>query len=180
MNRKPAGRTSMQLKPIGVIRTPFGEPAGAPIQPSKARGARGTVQLMEEYREGLRDLDGFERVWLIYWFHRAGEQRLLVTPFLDTRERGLFATRAPSRPNPIGISAVRLVRVQGCTLEVADVDILDGTPLLDIKPYVAEFDSFSVKRSGWLGRSPVRRRLADARFIASPEQPRRRSAGKQS
>jgi tRNA (Thr-GGU) A37 N-methylase len=104
----------------------------------------------------------------------------LVTPFLDTRERELFATPAPARPNPIGISAVRLIRVRGCTLDLADVDILDGAPLLDIKPYVAEFDAFSVRRSGWLGRSPVRRRVADTRFIAPSEQLHRRSAGMQS
>lgn len=154
----------MQLKPIGVIRTAFKEPAGTPIQPSRADGARGTVELMDQYREGLRDLEGFERIWLVYWLHRAPQARLLVTPFLDTRQRGVFATRAPARPNPIGISAVRLLRVDGSKLEVAGVDILDGTPLLDVKPYVPEFDCYQVNRSGWLDQPRVPRRVADARF----------------
>jgi tRNA-Thr(GGU) m(6)t(6)A37 methyltransferase TsaA len=156
--------SQIRLTPIGVIHTPFQESAGAPIQPSRARRTRGTVQLFDQYREGLKDLDGFERIWLIYQFHRAAEPQLAVVPYLDNRERGIFATRAPARPNPIGISAVRLLRVKGATLEVAEVDVLDGTPLLDIKPYVAEFDCYPVKRSGWVDRSPIHRRAADDRF----------------
>ena len=148
----------IRFTPIGIIHTPFQESAGTPIQPSRARRARGAVQLFDRYREG------FERIWLIYQFHRAAEPRLAVVPYLDNRERGIFATRAPARPNAIGISAVRLLRVQGATLEVGDVDVLDGTPLLDIKPYVAEFDCYPVKRSGWVDRSPIRRRAADDRF----------------
>jgi len=109
-------------------------------------------------------LDGFERIWLIYWFDRAAAAQLQVKPYMDERERGLFATRAPCRPNPIGISAVKLIRIQNCTLYVADVDILDQTPLLDIKPYVPGFDCFEVKRLGWLSAGPPVTKFADDRF----------------
>jgi tRNA (adenine37-N6)-methyltransferase len=153
-----------RLRPIGRIHTPFPAPAATPIQPSRAGGAVGTVEVFAEYAAGLKDLDGFERVWLIYWLDRASPAQLLVVPFLDVSERGIFATRSPARPNAIGMSPVRLLRVAGNTLEVADVDIVDGTPLLDIKPYVAEFDCYAVKRSGWFDRAPVKRSLADGRF----------------
>lgn len=135
-----------QLKPIGVIHSPFKQAEGTPIQPSAAKGAEATVEVFEECREALKDLDGFERIWLVCWFHRAAKPRMRVVPYLDDTERGLFAT---SRPNPIGISAVRLLRVEGNILTVADVDILDGTPVLDIKPYSPHFDCFQPSRSGW-------------------------------
>lgn len=154
--------------PIGVIRTPFRKPAGTPIQASRAKGARGKVIIQEPFRGGLQDLDGFERVWLVYWFHKAPPARLLVTPFLDTHRRGVFATRAPARPCPIGMSAVRLLRVRGGVLYVEDVDILDGTPLLDIKPYVPELDCYPASKAGWLNESKSRRRLADERFQSQP------------
>jgi tRNA-Thr(GGU) m(6)t(6)A37 methyltransferase TsaA len=156
----------VEFQPIGVIHTPFHETEGMPIQPSGARGIRGTVEVLPEFGEGLRDLDGFSHVTLVYHLHRAGEHRLIVTPYMDTEPRGVFATRAPSRPNPIGISTVRLVAVRGSTLEVDGVDMLDGTPLLDIKPYVPEFDNHAEIRIGWLeahrGRS--RRHRSDRRF----------------
>jgi len=164
VNSQNAALREMRVKPIGVIRTPFQEPTGTPIQPSRAGGAKGTVEVFPEYADGLKDLDGFERIWLIYWFDRAPEPRLLVVPFLDDRERGVFATRAPTRPNAIGMSVVRLLQVVSNTLEVGDVDILDGTPLLDIKPYVAEFDCHSGEKSGWLDQAPLRRSVADDRF----------------
>jgi tRNA-Thr(GGU) m(6)t(6)A37 methyltransferase TsaA len=159
----------LRLNPIGVIRTPFLEPAGTPIQPSRADGARGTVHVSRQYREALLDLEGFERLWLVYWLHKARNPSLLVTPFLDRERRGLFATRAPARPAPLGISAVRLIAIRGNVLEVADVDMIDGTPLLDIKPYVPEFDSYPGSRAGWFGKSRMARRRADDRFV-----PRRR------
>jgi tRNA-Thr(GGU) m(6)t(6)A37 methyltransferase TsaA len=155
---------SIRLRPIGVIHTPFKEPKGTPVQPSMADGARGTVTVLEEFQKGLKDLDGFERIWLIYYFHRAPEARLLVTPFLDDQQRGLFATRAPARPNPIGISSVRLLSVDDNVLTVADVDIIDGTPLLDIKPYAPAIECYKVKRSGWLDTARKSRRVADDRF----------------
>ena len=164
MNSQNAALQEMRVKPIGIIRTPFQEPTGTPIQPSRSGGAKGTVEVFPEYADGLKDLDGFERIWLIYWFDRAPAPQLLVVPFLDDRERGVFATRAPSRPNAIGMSVVRLLQVVGNTLEVANVDILDGTPLLDIKPYVPEFDSHTVEKSGWLDHAPQRRSVADGRF----------------
>jgi tRNA-Thr(GGU) m(6)t(6)A37 methyltransferase TsaA len=140
------------LRPIGVIHTPFVEASETPIQPTYAADAVGTVELRSEYSEGLADLDGFERIWLIYWFHRAGPPRMRVVPFLDSAERGLWATRWPCRPNPIGLSCVRLISIRRAQLTVAGVDMLDGTPLLDIKPYVPEFDAFSGARAGWLER----------------------------
>lgn len=139
--------------PVGTIHTPFRDIAGMPIQPSGARGVRGTIAIDPRYREGLRDLDGFERVFLIYALHQCTDHLLTVTPFLDTTPRGIFATRSPKRPNAIGLSVVRLLGIDGCTLAIEDVDMLDGTPLLDIKPYVPEFDSYTGLRCGWLETS---------------------------
>jgi tRNA-Thr(GGU) m(6)t(6)A37 methyltransferase TsaA len=160
---------NLSIEPIGVIETPYRDPAGTPIQASRANGARGTIRIEPCFHAGLKDLEGFERIWLIYWFHKAPEVSLLVTPFLDSRERGVFATRAPARPFPVGISAVRLVSIQAGVLEVADVDVIDGTPLLDIKPYVPEFDCYPNSRAGWFDESNSRRRLADDRFKRRPE-----------
>jgi tRNA-Thr(GGU) m(6)t(6)A37 methyltransferase TsaA len=154
----------LRIKPIGVIETPFHEPAGTPIQPSRANGVQGKVRVDPQWWPGLQDLLGFERVWLIYWLHRQPSSCLVVTPFLDQQPRGVFATRAPARPTPIGMSAVRLIGLQDGVLEVADVDMLDGTPLLDIKPYVPEFDSYPASRAGWFDESGSRERLADDRF----------------
>jgi tRNA-Thr(GGU) m(6)t(6)A37 methyltransferase TsaA len=157
----------IRLRPIGVVHAPFKEPKGTPIQPAMADGARGTVTVFEEFQEGLKDLEGFERIWLICWFHLAPKARLLVIPFLDDQQRGVFATRAPARPNPIGISSVRLLRVDSNVLTVADVDIVVGTPLLDIKPYAPAFDCYKVQRSGWLDKARKSRRVADERFERS-------------
>jgi tRNA-Thr(GGU) m(6)t(6)A37 methyltransferase TsaA len=154
----------LRIKPIGVIETPFHEPAGTPIQPSRANGAQGKVRIEPQFWPGLQDLAGFERVWLIYWLHRQPASSLVVTPFLDKQPRGVFATRAPARPTPIGMSAVRLIGIQDGVLEVADVDILDGTPLLDIKPYVPEFDSYPASKAGWFDESKSQSRVADDRF----------------
>jgi tRNA-Thr(GGU) m(6)t(6)A37 methyltransferase TsaA len=137
-------------RPIGIIRSPFRDPAGMPIQPVGARGVPGRVEVFEEYRAGLADLEGFSRIILLYPFHHSQGYSLVVAPFLDTRPRGLFATRAPRRPNAIGLSIVRLTGVMEGELAIEDVDILDGTPLLDIKPYVPAFDSYPGERSGWL------------------------------
>jgi tRNA-Thr(GGU) m(6)t(6)A37 methyltransferase TsaA len=161
----------LEIDPIGMIETPFREPAGTPIQPSRANGALGKVHIEPRFQTGLKDLVGFERIWLIYWFHKASGSNLLVTPFLDTRERGIFATRSPARPSPLGISAVRLLAVHaGGVLEVADVDMIDGTPLLDIKPYVPEFDSHAHCRAGWFDQSHSRRCVSDQRFDSTSNQ----------
>ncbi|MCL6544147.1 MAG: tRNA (N6-threonylcarbamoyladenosine(37)-N6)-methyltransferase TrmO [Bryobacteraceae bacterium] len=154
----------MHIEPIGVIRTPFRQAAGTPLQPSMAQGAEGTVEVFAEYAAGLKDLEEFERIWLIYWFHRAAPAELVVQPYMDSELRGVFATRAPSRPNPIGMSAVKLLSVEGALLRVAEIDILDGTPLVDIKPYAPLFDHYPVRRCGWLDRRSRRDALADDRF----------------
>jgi len=159
----------IRLRPIGVVHTPFKEPKGTPIQPAMADGARGTVTVFEEFQDGLKDLEGFDRIWLVYWFHLAPKARLVVTAFLDDQEHGVFATRAPARPNPIGISSVRLLRVDGNILTVADVDIVDGAPLLDIKPYAPAHDCYQVQRSGWLDKAPKSHRVADERFERSAD-----------
>jgi len=143
----------IRYKPIGTVRSPFKEPCGTPIQPPGARGVEGTVEIFPEYKEGLKDIDGFSHIVLIYHFHLSDEFSLEVKPYLDDRIRGVFATRAPARPNPIGISIVRLVRVEGQRLLIRDVDIVDGTPLLDIKPYVPDFDSPEAERIGWLEKN---------------------------
>jgi tRNA-Thr(GGU) m(6)t(6)A37 methyltransferase TsaA len=156
----------MKVKPIGIIYSPFQQATGTPIQPCFSRGAEGTVEVFEEFVPGLKDLAGFERIWLLYWFDRTvfKGSGLLVKPYLDRTRRGVFATRAPARPNPIGLSAVRLRKIEGNTLTICDVDILDGTPLLDIKPYVPQFDSFSFGRTGWLKGAIAKGIVADNRF----------------
>jgi tRNA-Thr(GGU) m(6)t(6)A37 methyltransferase TsaA len=137
-------------KPIGIIRTPFKKPEGTPIQASGACGARGTVEVFPEYAEGLKDLEGFSHVILIYHFHLSKASRLLAKPFLDDEEHGIFAIRGPSRPNPIGISTVQLEKIKNNVLSFQDADIVDGTPLLDIKPFVPAFDQREVRKVGWL------------------------------
>lgn len=140
----------MEMKPIGIIHTPFSERTGMPIQPVGAAGVKGSVELFREFHNGLKDLDGFSHIMLLYVFHRSEGFNLQVVPFLDTEARGLFATRAPMRPNPIGLSVVRLEGIENGILHVQNVDMLDGTPLLDIKPYVPEFDACKNVRTGWL------------------------------
>jgi tRNA-Thr(GGU) m(6)t(6)A37 methyltransferase TsaA len=137
-------------RPIGVIHSPFKQTKGMPIQPPGARGVAGTIEVNPEYGDGLKDLDGFSHIFLLYHFHLSQGYSLTVKPYLDDSLRGVFATRAPRRPNAIGISVVRLVEIEGCTLHIEDLDIADSTPLLDIKPYVPEFDSREVERIGWL------------------------------
>lgn len=141
--------TEMRLKSIGVIRSSHQEATKTPIQPIYAQGGSGWVEIWPEYKAGLKDLEGFSHLILVYYFHRAGPPRMRVRPFLDRTPRGLFATRHPDRPNPIGLSVVRLTGIQGCKLSVDGVDVLDGTPLLDIKPYVPRFDGVAGERGGW-------------------------------
>ena len=153
----------MKVEPIGVIHSPFSEVAGMPIQPVFAADVEGVVEVFPRYQQGLKDIAGFERIWLVYWFHRSGTPKLIVTPFRDEHERGLFATRAPCRANPIGLSVVRLLEVAGNRLRIAGVDVLDGTTLLDIKPYVPEWDAFPESRTGWM-QGATGRTLSDKRF----------------
>jgi tRNA-Thr(GGU) m(6)t(6)A37 methyltransferase TsaA len=156
----------IEYQPIGVIHSPYRDIAGMPIQPAGAAGVTGSVELYPEYIDGLQDLGGFSHVVLLYHFHQVTGFSLVVTPFLDDKRHGVFATRAPRRPNPIGLSVVRLVKIEGNLLAIENVDILDGTPLLDIKPYVPQFDQFPVDKIGWLEdvQSQVNRRRSDRRF----------------
>ncbi|MFH1319415.1 MAG: tRNA (N6-threonylcarbamoyladenosine(37)-N6)-methyltransferase TrmO [Bacteroidota bacterium] len=140
----------IKYNPIGIINTPFTKLEGMPIQPAGAKGVKGTVELKPEYIKGLKDIEGFSYIILIYHFHLSKDFSLEVIPFLDDKPHGLFTTRAPNRPNPIGISTVRLVKVAKNKLYIEDVDIINGTPLLDIKPFIPGFDSRSYGRTGWL------------------------------
>jgi len=140
----------IKYRSIGVIHSPHQELAGMPIQPSAALGIPGTVEVYPEFQDGLADLDGFSHIILLYHFHRSQGYKLRVVPFLDSEQRGLFATRSPKRPNPIGLSVVALVGLTGNILQIANVDILDGTPLLDIKPYFPDFHDSGTLRTGWL------------------------------
>ena len=144
-----AGLDELRLTPIGVIRSEHHDLRTTPIQPVCAEGRTGRVEVFAEYAAGLTDIEGYSHLHLLYWLHRAEPGRLMVTPFLEDVEHGVFATRAPMRPNPIGLSVVRLVERQGSVLIVDGVDVLDGTPLLDIKPYVARFDVREGTRGGW-------------------------------
>jgi len=142
-------RIEFTVRPIGLIHSPFTSPSGMPIQAARSE-AIGRVEVYPEYAPGLEDVDGFSHIILVYWFHRAKDFSLSVRPFLDDQPRGLFAVRYPARPNPIGLSVVELVAVDGCILHVQGVDVLDGTPLLDIKPFVPAFDHREGARVGWL------------------------------
>jgi tRNA-Thr(GGU) m(6)t(6)A37 methyltransferase TsaA len=157
----------IRYRPIGTIHSPFAAVKGVPIQPTGAVGIRGAIEVAPEFAEGLKDLEGFSHILLIYHFHLSKGYSLLVTPFLDETARGVFATRAPRRPNGIGLSVVRLISVEGCRLTIEDVDIVDGTPLLDLKPYVPQFDAREVDRIGWLKGKTDRlsETKADSRFV---------------
>jgi tRNA-Thr(GGU) m(6)t(6)A37 methyltransferase TsaA len=159
--------SSIVVTPIGTVHSPFQTPAGTPIQPAAAEAVTGTVVLEPQYVPGLDGLDGFSHIVLLTYFHLAKPYRLHVTPFLDDTERGLFATRAPSRPNPIGLSVVELLRIEGATLHIRGVDIVDGTPLLDLKPYVPAFDRPDQVRVGWLSDrlDALPERRDDGRFV---------------
>lgn len=153
-------------EPIGTIHSPFKELAGMPIQPIGAGGAVGRIEIRPELQEGLKDLDGFSHIHVLYHFHGASGYALSVKPFLDKTERGVFSTRAPKRPNAIGLSVLKLLRVEGNILHVENVDILDGTPLLDIKPYIPKFDGWQADRTGWFGEKVenAETQKADERF----------------
>jgi tRNA-Thr(GGU) m(6)t(6)A37 methyltransferase TsaA len=154
------------FRPIGVIYTPFKDLAAMPIQPTSDTSGPGTVEVFPEFAAGLQDLEGFSHIYLLYYLHKVRQSRLIVTPFLDNQPRGVFATRAPSRPNPIGLSLVELVRVEENLLIIQGIDVLDETPLLDIKPYVPEFEGTEDVRIGWLAqaRGRIRDQRADDRF----------------
>ena len=137
-----------------------------PVQPGGASGIKGTIVLKKKYVEGLKDINGFSHIILIYHFHKSKGYKLQVVPFLDTKVHGVFATRAPQRPNSIGISVVKLLSISKNVLEIENVDIIDGTPLLDIKPYTTQFDHFPTEKNGWLDKvsGSVIKTKSDSRF----------------
>ena len=158
------------LRPIGTAYTPFKDLASMPIQPAAARGVKGTIEIRDDLAAGLLDLDDFSHIIVLYYFHKVTDTRLTVTPFLDSSPHGVFATRAPTRPNPIGLSVLRVCRVNGATIEVEDVDILDGTPVLDIKPFIPSFDMPTDKvTAGWLENTgmSIDNARSDNRFVDS-------------
>ena len=178
MHQDQGPNNCVTYRPIGVIHSPFTERSGMPIQAAFAADAVGTVELEPEYAPGLKDLEGFSHIMLVYHFHLSKGYALQVRPFLEEEVHGVFATRAPRRPNSIGISVARLERVEGNVLHISGVDVVDGTPLLDIKPYVPGFDDRGKVRIGWLeGRmDAARARNADDRFAERDEQHDRRES----
>jgi tRNA-Thr(GGU) m(6)t(6)A37 methyltransferase TsaA len=141
----------ISLASIGVIHSPFNNPAQAPIQASRST-AKGSVEIFPQFAKGLRDLAEFSHIFLIYLIDCPQGYALSVKPFLDDQEHGIFATRYPCRPNPIGLSLVRLLSIEGNRLDIEGIDMLDGVPLLDIKPYVPDFDVREGAQIGWYGR----------------------------
>lgn len=156
----------VQMETIGIIYSPFQDIENMPIQPQGAKDVEGEVVIHERYTEGLKDIEGFSHIYIIYPFHKAERTSLIVTPFLDTVERGVFATRSPLRPNHIGISIVRLIKRDGAILTVRDIDILNETPLWDIKPYIEKFDVVLNSSSGWMKANieEISRKRSDSRF----------------
>jgi len=152
--------------PIGVIHSPFDKIEDMPIQPAGASGIRGSIEIRPDLTAGLADLEGFSHIIVLYHFHRAGATQLRVTPFLDNTPRGLFSTRAPKRPNPLGLSIVKLTGVEGNILHIENVDMLNGTPVVDIKPYVPDFDRHDADRVGWYeqAKGEVKTHRSDGRF----------------
>jgi tRNA-Thr(GGU) m(6)t(6)A37 methyltransferase TsaA len=158
--------TPIAYEPIGYVRSPYTELEGMPLQSIAAREAQAQIDVEPRYEAGVADLDGFSHLHVLTHLHRADPGGLTVVPFLDSAPRGVFATRSPRHPNPIGLSVVRLLSVQGTTLQIAGVDLLDGTPVLDIKPYVPEFDVVAAERTGWLtdAAARVHQVRSDGRF----------------
>ena len=159
--------SKIEFEAIGEIHSPFKEAKGTPIQPPAAKGVEGEIELLAKYQQGLKDLSDFSHIILLYHFHLAKEPSLTATPFMEDEEHGIFAIRAPSRPNSIGLSIVRLVDIKDNIIKIKDVDILDGTPLLDIKPYVAGFDQRENVTSGWLEKNidKLADKKDDGRFL---------------
>lgn len=138
---------------IGIIHSPHKSIDGVPIQPISGKGIEARIEIFKEFSEGLKDIDGFSHIIVLYDFHKSRDFKLLVKPFLDNENRGVFATRAPKRPNSIGLSVLKLNKVIGNILYVENVDILDGTPVLDIKPYISKFDFVKGERNGWVEKN---------------------------
>ncbi len=159
----------IELNSIGTIHSPHKELEGMPIQPTGAKGVHGEIEIKDQYAAGLKDIEGFSHLILIYYLHECRNEALEVKPFMDDATHGVFATRAPKRPNHIGMSTVKLEGVDGNVLYISNVDILDGTPLLDIKPYVPQLfeDTIDELRIGWFEKNhhKAKKQKADDRFI---------------
>ena len=155
------------IKPIGVIHTPHTDVKNMPIQPIAAEGIRGYIELLPEYVAGLKDIEGFSHLTLLYRFHKIDGYQLEVVPFMDTEAHGIFSTKAPKRPNAIGISTVKLIGVEGNVIHIEQVDMLDGTPLIDIKPFYPRYDNRENVSIGWLEKNknlPLEKLRSDERF----------------
>ncbi|MBU8892160.1 MAG: tRNA (N6-threonylcarbamoyladenosine(37)-N6)-methyltransferase TrmO [Bacteroidales bacterium] len=157
----------LNFKPIGFIKTPFKSKEGMPIQSTGAQGVKGTIEIEAEYIEGLKDLDGFSHIILIYHFHLSKTYELSIKPFMDDNLRGIFSTRAPKRPNPVGFTVVKLIEIKDNLVHIENIDVIDGTPLIDIKPFIPDIDSPDVQKLGWLqGKSDkMGVKKSDNRFI---------------
>ena len=161
---------SIALRPIGIVRSRFSDVVGMPIQAAGAPDEAAVIEVFDDYREGLADIEGFDYLHIIALLHRGTREALRVTPFLDDVARGVFATRAPARPNRLGLSVVKLLGVAGGHLRIAGNDMVDGTPVLDIKPYVPRFDVRETERIGWFAKriDAVAETRADGRMAAAP------------
>ena len=158
---------NFSFKSIGILHTPFKTKEGIPIQGVFDPDARGRAEVFKEYEPGLQDIEGFSHLILIYVFHRSTGYDLVCRPYMEDQVRGLFAIRAPRRPNPIGFSVVRQERREGNVLYLAEMDVMDGTPLLDIKPFVPRFDHREGARVGWMEERFKKghlRKVSDDRF----------------
>ena len=159
----------ISYQPIGIVHSPFVTPVGTPIQPAAARDTEAVIEIFPEYEAGLQDLNGFSHIFVLFHMHLVKGRPLTVIPFLDTEPHGVFATRSPARPNPIGLSVVVLDKIVGNKLYVKDIDILEGSPVLDIKPYIEEVDVFETYKNGWFGNNihKMDKQKDDGRFTAS-------------
>jgi len=184
--------SNYNLQSIGIVHSPFLQAMGTPVQPYAAaqhgsgesilspelfgetpildvNGGCGTLEIDNRYQEGIMDLDGFSHIWVLFWCNQTKSCDLTVIPYRDKNPHGVFATRSPARPNPIGLSCVRIRAIAGRFIHVAEMDLLHGTPILDIKPYVKDYDVRPVEREGWLEESSALKHVlqADGRFSKS-------------
>ncbi|MFM2292508.1 MAG: hypothetical protein RIS29_2321 [Bacteroidota bacterium] len=163
----PLGDGGFIINPIGIIRTPHTDVKNMPIQPIAAEGICGTIEVFPEFAAGLKDIEGFSHITLLYRFHQIKGYELEVVPFMDTEKHGIFSTKAPKRPNAIGLSTVKLIKVEGNILHIEQVDMLDGTPLIDIKPFYPRYDNRENVSIGWLEKNrdlPLEKLRSDERF----------------
>lgn len=156
----------IHFKSIGVVHSPYKTVENMPVQTSASKDVEAEIEIFEQYKEGISDLEGFSHIYVIFFLNMVREPKLKVIPFLDTVERGIFATRSPARPNPVGLSLVELVSVNENILKIRGVDMLDGTPVIDIKPYVPDFEICENVRKGWFEGNTYKAEkiLSDERF----------------